>query len=221
MWYMAWIMDNPTDIGRISAMVQGGLRYFQFDPDKGPGYSFFDFPCTTAGCEASAVKQLSHNAPIYNATSTDLRGFKHRKGKMIMYTGWQNAVAHPYAHIHYYEHALQDTPGGRDFFRFYLVPGMGHCSAGSPNHNDFGMLFPQLENWVERGVAPEAVVTTAKTGSVPTRTRIICPYPQVAKYKGAGFDSDKAESFTCEYPDYPIPQNDWNNITVFPWDERD
>jgi hypothetical protein len=34
---------------------------------------------------------------------------------------------------------------------------------------------------------------------VVDRTRPLCPYPKVAKYKGSG-DVNRAESFTCAEP---------------------
>jgi len=220
-WITAFIMPDGSSLGRIPAMAQGGLRYLQFQPDPGPTYSFFDFPCSLDGCELSAVEKLSLYAPIYNGTDTDLSRFRDRNGKMIMYTGWRTANAHPHGQIYYYERVLKDTPGARNFFRFYLVPGMSHCNAVNgvgPIHDDFRWLLPQLEKWVEKDITPEKVVTTATTSSVPTRTRLICPYPEVSKYKGAPFDSDKADSFTCIYPDYPIPDNDWDDVDRFPWD---
>ena len=45
------------------------------------------------------------------------------------------------------------------FLRLYLVPGMHHCSGG-PGPNSFDML-PALEDWVEKGVAPAAIVASA------------------------------------------------------------
>ena len=40
-----------------------------------------------------------------------------------------------------------------------------------------------------------------RRASIPsvTRTRPLCPYPQVAKYNGVG-STDVAESFTCANP---------------------
>ena len=58
------------------------------------------------------------------------------------------------------------------------------------------MLTP-LENWVEKGVAPTAVVATHSTNEVVDRTRPLCPYPQVAKYIGTG-SVDEAANFRCE-----------------------
>jgi feruloyl esterase len=90
------------------------------------------------------------------------------------------------------------------FVELYMVPGMQHCGGG-PGPSDFGALVPNtldpehsmaraLERWVEDGVAPKDVI--AKSAN---RTRPLCRYPQVAKYKGSG-STDDAANFTCEAP---------------------
>ncbi|SFN56051.1 Tannase and feruloyl esterase, partial [Formivibrio citricus] len=68
-----------------------------------------------------------------------------------------------------------------------------------------------LVAWVEQGKAPDAIVATARgKGSnlpnpevpaswSPTRTRLLCAYPQVARYDGKG-DPEKAASFNCVAP---------------------
>jgi len=58
-----------------------------------------------------------------------------------------------------------------------------------------------LERWVESGVAPQEIIATKfKTGNNPAsgvaRTRPLCPYPQVAHWKGSG-DTDDAANFVC------------------------
>jgi feruloyl esterase len=57
-----------------------------------------------------------------------------------------------------------------------------------------------LEQWVEKGVAPASIVATKYVEDDPGKgvkmTRPLCPYPQVAKYKGSG-DSNDAENFVC------------------------
>jgi hypothetical protein len=217
------LIGAGTNISSVANMfVLPAFQYALFDPDPGPTYKFFDFPCDSTGCDAGAVTELSTYAPLYNATSFDLEAFKRRNGKMIMYGGWATPSAQPYALVDYYDKAVQNMgKHTKDFFRLFMVPGMGHCGGKTgigPTNADFKEMFPQLELWVEKGIEPDEVVTTAVSSPVPTRTRLLCPYPEVAKYKGAGFDSDKAGSFTCVYPDYPVPQNDWENITFFPWD---
>ena len=94
-----------------------------------------------------------------------------------------------------------------DFARYYAIPGMNHC-AGGPSTDQFDMLTP-LVAWVEKGQTPDQVVASARgagnAGGVntdlpgtwaPNRTRPLCPYPQVARYKGSGSLEDAA-SFSC------------------------
>ena len=85
----------------------------------------------------------------------------------------------------------------RDFYRLFVAPGMGHCSGG-PGPNTFDALTA-LEQWVEHGVAPDTLIATHSTGGTVDRTRPLCPYPQVAQYKGVGSTNDAA-NFTCKAP---------------------
>ena len=74
-----------------------------------------------------------------------------------------------------------------------MAPGMGHCGGGE-GPNKFDMLS-SLEQWVEHGQAPKQVIASRNADGVD-RSRPLCPYPQVAKYKGSG-SSDDAANFTC------------------------
>ena len=56
-----------------------------------------------------------------------------------------------------------------------------------------------LEEWVEHGKTPEMLVAAHVTSGHVDRTRPLCPYPQVAKYKGTG-SIDDAASFVCAAP---------------------
>jgi feruloyl esterase len=54
-----------------------------------------------------------------------------------------------------------------------------------------------LLNVIERGQAPERIPATHSTNCTTVdRTRPLCPYPQVAKYKGNG-SIDDAANFSC------------------------
>ena len=55
-----------------------------------------------------------------------------------------------------------------------------------------------LERWVELGVAPSQVIAAKREGAnaPASRTRPLCAYPQVARYKGSG-SSDEAANFSC------------------------
>ncbi len=77
-------------------------------------------------------------------------------------------------------------------YRLFMVPGMGHCGSGD-GPNKFDMLGA-LEDWREKGKAPDAVMASREG-----RTRPLCAYPGVAKYKGSG-STDEASNFACVRP---------------------
>ena len=82
-------------------------------------------------------------------------------------------------------------------YRLFMAPGMAHCGGGDgPNAFD---MVGALEQWVEQGRAPDRIVASHATGGVVDRTRPLCPYPQVAAYKGTG-STDEAASFVCKQP---------------------
>jgi feruloyl esterase len=97
------------------------------------------------------------------------------------------------------------------FIRLYMAPGMGHCMGGTGPYS-FGQfkeiqgdpehdIEAALERWVERDVPPNKIIAAKyKEDSNPAsgvvRTRPLCPYPQVAKYKGSG-STDDAANFIC------------------------
>jgi len=72
---------------------------------------------------------------------------------------------------------------------------MEHCGGG-PGPNQFSMMGA-LERWRESGVAPDQIIAYHVTGANVDRSRPLCPYPQVAVWKGAGSSNDAA-SFTCK-----------------------
>jgi hypothetical protein len=151
--------------------------------------------------------------PIYNATNVNLKAFKDRGGKLLLYHGWSDAALPPENTIHYYESVVQKM--GRkqagEFVELYMVPGMQHCGGG-PGPNDFGAMSPaaadpdhsmmkSMEQWVEKGTAPSKIIATkykvdGNPGSGVARTRPLCPYPTAAKYSGSG-STDDAANFTC------------------------
>ncbi|NRF70044.1 tannase/feruloyl esterase family alpha/beta hydrolase [Aquincola sp. S2] len=139
---------------------------------------------------------------------TALTPLKQRGAKLMVYHGVSDAIFSVNDTETWYR-GLQSANGGSaaDFARFYRVPGMGHCSGG-PATDQFDMLAPLVE-WVENGRAPDQVTATARaTGNagganadVPAgwaadRARPLCPFPQVARYKGTG-SLESAASFEC------------------------
>jgi feruloyl esterase len=60
-------------------------------------------------------------------------------------------------------------------------------------------MVSALDQWVEKGQAPAQVVATHSTNGTADRTRPLCTYPQVARYKGTG-SIDEAANFVCMAP---------------------
>ncbi len=161
--------------------------------------------------------------PVLNSTNPDLRSFRARGGRLIQYHGWGDAAIAPQNSIDYYEMVrtfMNQYPNGRmnvrepvdDFYRLFMVPGMGHCGGGiGPNSFGNGApvaqadperdLVTALDRWVEKGIAPDHFVGTGKSVSAPGKvlTRPLCAYPKVAHYKGSG-DINDATNFSCVAP---------------------
>jgi feruloyl esterase len=133
-----------------------------------------------------------------NATSADLKRFTAHQGKLIMYHGWTDTNITPRATVDYFEKVEAQLGGATQTaqsVRLFMVPGMNHCGGGD-GPNVFSMTSA-LERWVEDGKAPDQVVASHLSGGKVDRTRPLCPYPQMAQYKGTG-DPNDAANFTCK-----------------------
>jgi len=155
-------------------------------------------------------------ARALNATETDLHAFQSRGGKLILYHGWNDPAISPANSINYYNGVLHamGAPAAQSFVRLYMVPGLQHC-VGGPGPNSFGQLgtttakgpehgiYDALEQWVEEGAAPDAIVATKYADDSVAKgvrmTRPLCPYPQIATYKGTG-DSSEYTTWDCKTP---------------------
>ena len=151
---------------------------------------------------------------ILNATDPDLKPFRDRGGKLILYHGWSDAAIPAPNTIDYYRSVQEKLgPAATDtFVRLYLVPGMQHCGGGS-GPNSFGQGGPPredadhdigraLERWVEEAKAPGPIIAARfrnaqDPASGVARSRPLCPYPQVARWKGSG-SIDDAANFVCK-----------------------
>ena len=147
----------------------------------------------------AARGDLPENLPM-NATDPNMKAFFSHNGKLLLYHGWSDPNVPTLNTIKYYK-SVVDTMGGAakasDSVRLFLEPGMGHCGGGE-GPNVFDKVGP-MEQWVEHGKAPEKMIASHLTDGKVDRTRPLCPYPQVAKYKGSG-SIDDAANFVCKAP---------------------
>jgi hypothetical protein len=140
---------------------------------------------------------------------SNLSTLMNRGAKIMVYHGVSDPIFSVNDTATWYDNLKVGTgAAAANFARFYRVPGMGHCSGG-PTADQFDMITPLVE-WVEQGKAPGSIVATARgagnAGGVnaevpaawaPNRSRPLCPYPTVARYKGAG-SLESADSFACQ-----------------------
>jgi feruloyl esterase len=102
--------------------------------------------------------------------------------------------------VHYYESVVKAMGGAgktTDFFRVFMAPGMDHCFGGEGPSAFDGLKA--MEQWVEDGKAPDIIIAAHMSSGKVDRTRPLCVYPKVAKYKGQG-SIDEAENFICSDP---------------------
>lgn len=135
---------------------------------------------------------------VIGTDNPDLSTFRDGGGKAIIWHGGADQLIPADGTIDYYKRVQQQMGGARktsDFVRFFLAPGVSHC-AGGPGPQPTGVLDALLA-WVEEGKAPDTLTATSRdqTGAL-TRSRPLCQYPLVAKYKGSG-STDDAKNFVC------------------------
>jgi pimeloyl-ACP methyl ester carboxylesterase len=137
--------------------------------------------------------------------NTALTSLSARGAKVLMYHGVSDAIFS----VHDTEQWLKAAGSeAQHAARLFRVPGMTHCRGGAST-DQFDAITP-LVNWVEKGIAPDSIIATARgagnAGGVnkelpanwsANRSRPLCAYPKVARYKGTG-DMEAASSFACQ-----------------------
>ncbi|KAH9897390.1 putative ferulic acid Esterase/Feruloyl esterase [Xylariomycetidae sp. FL2044] len=199
----------------------GYARYFLLDD---PAFALAEFD---DGLAALADRLDPGNA---TADDYDLSAFRDRGGKVLMYHGTADGLVPTRGSGLYYERLVQTTAGGdagaaRDFFRYFMVPGMQHCLAtvtdspwafggasqaaqlGNDTWSVPGYRDAQhdallaLMDWVENGNAVDSIVasTWKEAGNASSgllRQRPLCPYPEMARWDGEN-DVNAASSWGC------------------------
>jgi len=203
--WAGWITG---DAPQKSSMYNYGTQFFINMVYGNPDWQFRSFD-PDRDVKAADDRMAKH----LNATDPDLSAFEKRGGKLIPFHGWADAAIPAINAINYYESVQAKMGAGKtnEFVRLYMVPGMEHCGGGpgpnvfgqfgTPNADRFHNIDAALEAWVEQGTAPAEIIATkyntnndARSGVA--RTRPLCTWPQLAKYKGTG-STDDAANFVC------------------------
>jgi feruloyl esterase len=138
-----------------------------------------------------------------------LSAYFSKGGKLLIYHGFSDLIISPYSSIWFYEDLAQENGGYsklQQSARLFMVPGMQHCVLGEgPNSFD---TLTAMEQWVEKGIAPDAIPAAHLANDVADRAMPLCKFPEQAHYKGSG-DPKSVSNWTC-------PQNDKSLLTVGP-----
>ena len=190
-WVGAIVPAQPDAKPADFNLAEGVMRYLILDPPQ-PDYDFMTFDYDR---DPALVERWSRLA---DAKDPDLSAFRKRGGRLIMTYGWADSILQPMMGVTYYEAVVatngQDTT---DFARLFMMPGVGHCGGGvGPDRTD---AVTAVIDWVEKNQAPDSLRASKVTNGKVVRTRPLCPYPQVARYKGEG-SIDEAANFSCVAP---------------------
>jgi feruloyl esterase len=170
-------------------------NYFKGMVFQDPDWDFHKFDV-----DRDTKKAIAETAKYVDGNNPDLRPLKKAGHKLIIVSSW-NSLALPPRQVAEYYKSVEKTMGGaaqtQDFARLFSIPGAGGCVVGP----DF-KAFEAMQDWVEKGIAPDQITYTYREGGrggKPGKTRPVCAYPKVSKYKGSG-DVNDAANFTCVAP---------------------
>jgi feruloyl esterase len=187
----AWVGEVTNGRNGPGVWARYAETFLQFEafPEKDPKLALNHFDIN------KDPQRTRLAADILNATDTDLSAFQRHGGKLLMYFGWADPQLNPMMGVDYYEQVAERMGSGTsDFFRLFMVPGMFHCGGGVGT-SVFDAATPLLK-WAESGAAPDQISGSRVVDGKVVRTRPLCAYPQVARYKGTG-SIDEAANFSC------------------------
>jgi feruloyl esterase len=153
---------------------------------------------TPAAYERFFDQSVEEFSIVIGTDNPDLTAFRDHGGKVIIWHGWADQLITPEGTVDYYTRVLEKMGGAKktsEFARLFLAPGVGHCGGGT-GPAPYGQL-DALRSWVEDGKGPETLTAARRdqAGTI-TRSRPLCQYPLVAKFKGTG-SADDAANFVC------------------------
>ncbi len=207
--------SNPKTNERIYTPIPFGSENsgagidYQQNPQQAPAALFYqykwvsgpDFDYKKFDFDRDQDEMDSILAPILNANNPDLYPLKKLGGKILMYAGTADPLVPFQDAANYYERVIKaqgSLSKTKDFFRFFMIPGMAHCGGG-PGLNDCGQnlalnvaqddehdILTALMNWVEKNKAPEKLTVSGYIdGDVKKGIRLqrpVYPYPQLPAY---------------------------------------
>jgi hypothetical protein len=187
---------SPAEQGRIWYLGSSFVRYFiaadpNFDPRK---FRPDDFRV-----------RIEHISALMDSTDPDLSRYAGRGGKLILKENMADHAISPFNAIEYYKRVVEKLGQASvdSFMRFYVTPGATHAGTGVSTVDGAPLprgidLLAEIDDWVDQGIAPHALVQVAQDPKPPfavTASRPLCRYPQWPRYMGGR--PTEAASFSC------------------------
>lgn len=161
------------------------LKYLAYPVNPPDSFTLRDFRFTD-----HEYQRLQQSASIYNSTNPDLSAFRDHGGKIILYHGWADQGAPPFATTAFYRAVADRTARYQSFSRLYMIPAQYHCLAGGDPATAGDLLSP-LMAWVESGHAPSAVtLPTSSPAPGQPSSLSVAPYDPYAAVVGHGLNSN-------------------------------
>lgn len=191
--------------GNRAAGVEGYFSDMIYGAKRPAGVKLADI-----AFDAATVREVMTLGAHYDAYDADVRRFRDRGGRMIVWEGAADPSAGPNATLNYYQ-SVRDKLGGlakaRETMRVFVLPGVYHCGRGyMPYEANF---LGAIVRWVESGIAPDRIVAAAIKPDGGVRMRPIPAYPSIARYRGAGSIDDAASFDIIAPPREPNDRFDW------------
>lgn len=210
-WFILLGSDVPSPFG-----VQY-VQDFLFDDPSWPWQEYNDSVMAYA---------VQHDPGNSTAAQYDIRRFRDRGGKLLMYHGLADGLVAERGSIYYHSQTVAAMGNVDSWFRFFQIPGMQHCAGTTVDAPwNIGAAFQTssmaadawsvpgfrdadhdavlaLIDWVEKGRPVDKIVATTwrspfNATSGVLRQRPVCPYPKKARYNGKGCESHE-RSWECK-----------------------
>jgi hypothetical protein len=188
-----WTSRGAPPRPQIFGIAQDWFRYFLTQDPK-----FDANTITPAAYERFWDQSVEQFGLVFGTDNPDLTDFRNSGGKAIVWHGWADQLITAHGTIDYYERVIKQMGGAEktsEFLRLFMAPGVAHCGGGQ-GPAPSGQLEALLA-WVEEGRAPATLTAVRRdqSGAI-IRSRPLCQYPLVAKYRGSG-STDDAANFVC------------------------
>ena len=189
------LLQPGTELGwnTLAGLQPVGTAFeaFKYIVFKDPSWTVSRFNPAT-----DIARALAADDGTLSRTDPNLRAYVGRGGKLMLYHGWQDPQVPAQNTVKFFNDIVK-TMGPSvvgQSIQLYMAPGMNHCRGG-PGPNVFDKAAA-MEEWLKSGSAPKQIIASHATHGTTDRTRPLCPYGQVARWKGAG-STDDAANFAC------------------------